>query len=383
MRSLRRFLSPEFVFGSGARLVAGRYALSLGSARPLVVSDAGVTAAGWTAEVMTAVEADGLEPVLYAGVTPNPKAHEVMAGAELYQACACDVIIAVGGGSVIDCAKGIGVVAANGGHILDYTGIDNIPSPGPPLICIPTTAGSAADMSQFAVITDPERPAKMAIMSKAVVPDISLVDPVTTTTCDPRLTASCGLDAFTHAIEAFVSRAGSAMVDLHAIEAIGLLRQALPSIAAEPKDLGTRETLMRAAMHAGLAFSNASLGAAHAMSHPLGAGFGIPHGEANALMIDHVVAFNFPEVPDRYCRIGDAMGLHLAGLDGKRQIAAIGEDIRRLKAETGLDRTLRDWGVSRGELGELAARAAGDICLVTNPRTAGQGDLEVLYAEAL
>ncbi len=383
MRSLRRFLSPEFVFGIDARLVAGRYALSLGSVRPLVVSDAGVTAAGWTAEVMGALEADGLEAVLYAGVTPNPKAHEVMAGAELYRACACDVIIAVGGGSVIDCAKGIGIVVANGGHILDYTGIDNIPAPGPPLICVPTTAGSAADVSQFAVITDPERPAKMAIMSKAVVPDVSLIDPATTTTCDARLTAGCGLDAFTHAVEAFVSRAGSVMVDLHAIEAITLLRQALPRIAAEPDDLAIREVLMRASMHAGLAFSNASLGAAHAMSHPLGAGFDIPHGEANALLLDHVVAFNFTEAADRYRRIGDAMGLHLAGLDGRRQIAALSEDIRRLKAETGLSHTLRDWGVSRDGLGDLAACAVGDICLVTNPRSAGQSDLEVLYAEAL
>jgi alcohol dehydrogenase len=383
MRSLRRFLSPEFVFGNGARLLAGRYAVNLGSARPLVVSDAGVVAAGWTAEISDVLDADGLEPVPFHEVTANPKAHEVMAGVEAYRAGACDVIVAVGGGSVIDCAKGIGIVVANGGHILDFTGIDNIPAPGPPLICVPTTAGSAADVSQFAVITDAESRAKMAIMSKAAVPDVSLIDPMTTTTCDPQLTAACGLDAMAHAVEAFVSRAGSPMVDLHAIEAMGLLRRALPRIAAEPGHLATREAVMRAAMHAGLAFSNASLGAVHAMSHPLSGFFAIPHGEANAMMLDHVVAFNFPEAAERYRRMGDAFGLHLAGVSEARQLDALQADIRALKKDVGLLRGLTDYGVSRSELGELAARASNDICLVTNPRPANQRDLEVLYAEAL
>ena len=383
MIHLRRFLCPEFVFGDDARLLAGRYAANLGACRPLLVSDPGVIAAGWAKEVASCLEGHQLTPVLFDGVTPDPTADQVMAGAAIHEANDCDVIVAVGGGSVVDCAKGIGIVRANGGHILDYAGIDHIPHPGPPLICVPTTAGSSADLSQFAVISDAERGVKMIIMSKAAVPDVSLIDPVTTSTCGRRLTATCGLDALSHAAEALVSRGGSPMVDMHALEAIRLVRQNLPRYAADRDDGEARTAMMRASMHAGLAFSNASVGAAHAMAHPLGGLLGIPHGEAAALVIEPVIAFNFRQVPERYARMAQALGLRLDGLDERRVLAALRADIGRLKAEAGIGHTLRDRGVSSADIAALAAQAHTDLCLVTNPRAADRRDLEVLYEEAL
>jgi alcohol dehydrogenase class IV len=206
---LRKFLAPEFLFGIGARYQAGRYARNLGSSRVLLVSDPGVIAAGWTSQVRNSLEEEGLETVLFSGLTPNPKAQEVTRGVEIYRQADCDTIVAVGGGSPIDCAKGIAVVTANGGSILDYEGVDMISEPGPPLLCIPTTAGTAADLSQFAIITDQARRCKIAIISKAIVPDLSLIDPEMTTTMDPFLTACTGMDALTHAIEAAVSNAHS------------------------------------------------------------------------------------------------------------------------------------------------------------------------------
>lgn len=364
-------------------MLAGRYAANLGACRPLLVSDPGVVAAGWANEIATCLRAHELAPILFDGVTADPTAEQVMAGAAVHEAHECDVIVAVGGGSVIDCAKGIGVVRANGGHVLDYAGIEHIPHPGPPLVCIPTTAGSSADLSQFAVITDVEHQAKVIIMSKAVVPDVSLIDPVTLSTCDRALIAACGFDAFAHAAEALVSRAGSPLVDMHGLEAVGLIRQHLPRCVAATNDPEARAAIMRAAMHAGLAFSNASLGACHAMAHPLGARLGFAHGVAAAMVLEHVVAFNFPLVPERYGRMGRAMGLHLDGLSERETLSAVQADIVRLKAEIGLARTLAERGVSPADIPALAAQAQSDLCLVTNPRAADRRDLEVLYEEAL
>lgn len=383
MLHLRRFICPEFVFGDDSRMLVGRYAANLGACRPLLVSDAGVLAAGWAKEVATCLKAHEVTPVLFDGVTPDPTADQVMAGAALHEAHECDIIVAVGGGSVIDCAKGIGIVRANGGHVLDYAGVDHIPHPGPPLICVPTTAGSSADLSQFAVITDAERAVKMVIMSKAAVPDVSLIDPVTISTCDPALMAASGFDAFAHAAEALVSRAGSPLVDMHALEALRLIRHHLPRCVVTPDDAEARTAMMRATMHAGLAFSNACLGAAHALGHPLSHTLGLPHGETVAPFLEHVVAFNFPQVPERYGQMGRALGLSLDGLNDRQTLSALQADIVRLKAQVGLAHTLGERGMSPADIPAFAAQAHADICLVTNPRAADSRDLEVLYEEAL
>lgn len=173
---LRKFLAPEAVFGQGAALLAGRYAQNLGARKVLLVTDPGVAAQPWFAPVAESIGEAGLRLEVFTDIHPNPRDFEVMRGAEVYRAAGCDAIVAVGGGSPMDCAKGIGIVSTNERHVLEFEGVDNVTRPGPPLICVPTTAGSSADVSQFAIITDTARRVKIAIVSKAMVPDAALVD---------------------------------------------------------------------------------------------------------------------------------------------------------------------------------------------------------------
>nr|WP_320051270.1 alcohol dehydrogenase-like regulatory protein ErcA [uncultured Desulfuromonas sp.] len=381
---LRKFVAPEFIFGVGARLQAGLYAKNLGATTVLVVSDPGVIAAGWTTEVIQCLHSEGLQVVLFSDVTPNPKDFEVMQGVERYLEADCDAIVAIGGGSPIDCAKGIAVVVANGGHILDYVGVDTVSEPGPPLICIPTTAGTAADVSQFAIIVDTEIRNKIAIITKAIVPDLSLIDPATTTTMDPFLSACTGVDALTHAIEAAVSNAHSPITDLHALKAIELIKENLEKVISDPLDLLAREGMTLGCLEAGLAFSNASLGAVHAMAHSLGGFFDLPHGECNAILLPHVMEFNFPASGDQFRKI-----MKCLALDGPKQMTSreaqkrILNEVNRLRQAIGIQQTLSERGVHRSDLEELAVKALRDPCLVTNPRSAKKRDLEVIYEEAL
>lgn len=380
---LRKFVAPEFIFGVGSRLQAGRYARNLGGRRVLVVTDPGVVKAGWTADVTGSLEEAGLECTVFSGVTSNPRAEEVMAGVEEYRQGECNAVVAVGGGSPMDCAKGIGIVSANGRHILEYEGVDQVPLPGPPLICVPTTGGTSADVSQFAIITDQAKRNKIAIISKLVVPDVSLIDPLTLTTMDPYLTACTGLDALTHAVEALVSNASSPVTDLQALEAIRLITANLLPSLEDLDDVTHRAEVMLGSLEAGLAFSNASLGAVHAMAHSLGGYLDLPHGECNALLHEHVVAFNFQVVPGKYIRAGEAMGLDMRGMSHSHAKKTVSVEINRLRRAARVDRSLGKIGVHRTDIPELAGMAMRDACLVTNPRQPNKRDLETIYEEAL
>ncbi len=381
---LRKFVAPEIIFGIGAIERAGQYAALYGARKALIVSDPGVMAAGWTGLVLAALSEAGIEHVSFSGVSSNPRTDEVMSGAEVHRREACDLIVAVGGGSPLDCAKGIGIVVSNRGSILDYEGIDRIPVPMPPLICIPTTAGTSADVSQFAIISDQARRTKIAIISKAVVPDVAIIDPQTLTTMDSYLTACTGMDALVHAIEAYVSNAHSPLTDNHALQAIRLIgRHLLPSIAA-PHDLDHRSQMMMGSLEAGLAFSNASLGAVHAMAHSLGGLLDLPHGECNAMLLEHVISYNFAEARDRYRDVGRALGLDTEKMDQAECRAAVFGEVRRLRTAAGISGGLGDRGVRSGDLSDLAANALRDACMVTNPRhPRHQRDIEVIYEEAL
>ena len=383
MNDLRKFVAPEFVFGTGALNLTGQYAENFGAEKVLVVTDPGVMAAGWCDKVIENLEASGVTSMVFSDVSSNPKAGEVMAGADFYLSHGCDLIVAVGGGSPMDCAKGIGIVSSNGRHILEFEGIDNVTLPGPPLICIPTTAGTSADVSQFAIINNEKERVKIAIISKAVVPDVALIDPSTTLTMGPYLTACTGIDALVHAIEAFVSTAHSSIFDVHAIEAIRLVSRHLLDVIARPDDITLRSELMRASLEAGLAFSNASLGAVHAMAHSLGGYLGLPHGECNAILLDHVMDFNFERASDRYEKIGEAMNMDLRNMTTVEKKRAILSDIARLKKAAGISSSLGDRGARMGDIPILAEKALKDPCLVTNPRSANKRDIEVIYEQAL
>ncbi len=380
---LRKFVAPEFIFGLGARHLVGRYAKNFGARKVLVVTDPGIVAAGWVKEVTASIEDAGLPYAVFAEVSSNPRAEEVMAGAEVYQSERCNIIVAVGGGSPMDCAKGIGIVISNKKYIVDFEGVDQVPVPCPPLICIPTTSGSSADVSQFAIITDTQQMVKIAIVSKTLVPDIALIDPQTNVTMSSHLTACTGFDALTHAIEAFVSNAHSPVTDLHALEAIRLINANMLSAIKDPDNLELRGRMMLGSLHAGLAFSNAILGAVHAMAHSLGGLLNLSHGECNAILLRHVINYNFDVVAERYQLIGEAMRLNLRGMSFKQKKLAILEAINYLQKALGMDCTLGQLGVRPGDIPFLAGKAMKDPCMETNPRKPKQRDIEVLYEESL
>jgi len=381
--ALRKFVAPEFVFGIDARKLAGRYARNYGARKVLVVSDPGVVAAGWTNDVLVCLREEGVEYAVFSSVTSNPKADEVMKGAELYQREGCNALVAVGGGSPIDCAKGIGIVSANKLDIVEFEGVDKVELPIPPLICIPTTAGSAADVSQFAIIMDARRRVKFAIISKMIVPDIALIDPVTTTSMPAELTACTGMDALCHAIEAYVSTAHSPITDLLALQAIRLITANMLPTMNELDNIVLRGEMLLACLEAGLAFSNASLGAVHAMAHSLGGFVDAPHGECNAILLPYVIEFNFPAAPDRYREVGKAMGLDMGGTAPMDAASVLVAAIVRLNEGAGLTYTLSQLGVGKGVIPELAEIAMHDPCIFTNPRQPRCQDIEAIYEKAL
>jgi alcohol dehydrogenase class IV len=380
---LRKFVAPELLFGVGARHLTGRYAKNFGTKKVLLVSDPGVLKTRLVDGICDDLQKTGIGYAIYADVSPNPRVENVMRGAEVFTQEECSALVAVGGGSVIDCAKGIGIVSSNKMPITEFEGVDRITLPPPPLICIPTTAGSSADVSQFAIISDPARRVKIAIISKALVPDVALIDPETLLTLPPDLTAYTGLDVLTHAIEAYVSNASSPLTDLHALEAIRLISRYLAPAVKSPGDLQIRAETMLASLHAGLAFSNASLGAVHAMAHSLGGFLDFPHGQCNALLLDHVMEYNYASVPGRYDEIGEAMGIPVNLIPGEERCMAICREVQRFRASLGVTETLGSLGVNADAVCVLADHAMKDACMATNPRNPTRPEIERLYESAL
>ena len=376
---LRKFIAPEIVYGPGALELAGHHARNFGASKALIVTDPGVRAAGWTGQVEASLESAKVAYAVFSDVTSNPKDHEVMTGADFYRHEGCDLILAVGGGSPMDCAKGIGVVVGNGRHILAFEGVDEVPQPGPPLIFIPTTAGTSADVSQFAIITDTTREIKIAIVSKMVIPDIAIVDPQTTVTMPPDLTAATGMDALCHAFEAYVSTASSLLTDMTAIEAIRLISGNLEGACRHPKDMVFRDHMMAASMMAGLAFSNASLGLVHAMAHSLGGAMDLAHGECNAILLDQVVGFNYPAAAEKYARLAQAMGVTTDREDDGAGATLLVGRIASFRQGLGFTQRLSDLGVRESDLSRLAQHAYNDPCLSTNPRQATPDEIEAIY----
>ncbi|MCP4596370.1 alcohol dehydrogenase-like regulatory protein ErcA [Neptuniibacter sp.] len=380
---LRKFVSPEIIFGIGARHSVANYAKNFGARRVLIVSDPGVKAAGWLEEIQDHLTEENIDWVSFIGVSPNPRTEEVMKGAEVYLANDCNVIVAIGGGSPMDCAKGIGIVATNKGSILDYNGVDTIGSPIPPLVFIPTTAGSSADVSQFAIISDPIERVKFSIISKTIVPDVALIDPETASSMDSFLTACTGIDALVHAIEAFVSTGAGPLTDMHALDAIRLINENLPALLMTPDDLHLREQIMLGSMKAGLAFSNAILGAVHAMSHSLGGYLDLPHGLCNAMLLEHVIAYNYPNAKDRFKIIAETMNVDTRGLTSEQIKQRLMQQVILLKQQVGINQTLTVNGVHRTDIPILSDHALVDPCLLTNPRPSNKRDLATVYEEAL
>ena len=386
---LAKFHVPEIVFGPGSLPEAAHAAARLGARRPMLVTDEGLLAAGWPQQLARHLTEAGMHPVVWSGVTPNPKDHEIAAGHECYRAERCDVLVAIGGGSVIDAAKGVALLAGNGGLITDFEGVDRMVAPIPPMVMVPATSGTGADVSQFCIVTDTQRNTKITILGRALVPDVSVVDPNLLTTMPDWLNAATGLDALTHGIEAYVSRAHNPLTDHHALQAISLVGLHLERTMDHPLERESRVHMAQAALEAGLAFTNAILGAAHAMSHQVGGLLDLPHGVINGILLPHVVRFNAEPDPARFVPIAQALGFRGAA-DGRWSEALATDaaewaacEVRRLADELGVPKGLGEIGVTEGDVAKLATMTMADACLSTNPREATRDEIETLFRQAL
>ena len=381
--SIVKFHAPEIIFGCGSIAEAGYCALRLGARRPFVVTDPGVAEAGWADMLLAHLGEVGLRARVWTDLTPNPKDHEIAAGFASYQEFGGDVVLAVGGGSCIDAAKGIAILSGNGGEILDYAGVDRTDRPIPPLVMIPSTSGTGADVSQFCIVTDTARSMKVTIIGRALVPEVSITDPRLLTTMPDWLNAATGLDALTHGIEAYVSRASSALTDVQALSAVRLIATHLQRTLDDPGDLQARMGMAQASLQAGLAFTNAILGATHAMSHQVGGLLDAPHGVCNAVLLPHVIRYNAADEPDRFAALAAAVGLPVAAVPACEAALMLADWVRELADRLAVPRGLRELGLRDADVARLAATTLEDACLTTNPRDLDLADAAALFRAAL
>ncbi|GAB3693965.1 iron-containing alcohol dehydrogenase [Saccharopolyspora tripterygii] len=380
---LAKFHVPEVVFGPGALAELGHCARRLGARRPFLVTDGGLTEARWAAEAAGHLKSVGLEAIVWDAVTPNPKDHEIEAAHQRYAESGADVIIGVGGGSVIDAAKGVAILSGNGGRILDYEGVDQLTNPIPPLVMTPSTSGSGADVSQFAIITDTANATKITILSRALVPEISVVDPRLLTSMPDWLNAATGLDALTHAIESYVSRAHNTLTEQHSLHAAKLITGNLARTLFRPAEAEPRVAMAQGALEAGMAFTNAILGATHAMSHQVGGLLDAPHGVINGVLLPHVIRFNAETDASRYVPLAAAIGIDVVGVPAGEVAFALADRVRELADVVGVPQTLRSLGVSDADVPVLTRNTLKDACLTTNPREARATDIARLFRAAL
>lgn len=354
-----------------------------GYRRALIVTDAWLEKAGVAAKVAALLEKAGIGAEIFPGAQPNPTIGNVEAGLARLRAADCDCVVSLGGGSPHDCAKGIALVATNGGSIADYEGVDVSAKPQLPLIAINTTAGTASEMTRFCIITDEARHIKMAIVDRHVTPLFSVNDPLLMLAKPPALTAATGMDALTHAVEAYVSTAATPITDACALKAVTMIAANLRAAVANGEDVAAREAMAYAQFLAGMAFNNASLGYVHAMAHQLGGFYNLPHGVCNAVLLPHVEAYNVDIASDRLADVAVAMGVAEAGASVAENAARCLDGIRKLAADVGIPAGLAALNVKVEDIPTLASNALKDACGLTNPRRASQVDIEGIFHAAM
>ena len=354
-----------------------------GFTRALLVTDAVLADLGVAAKVAACIEEHGIAVSIFSGARPNPTVANVEAGLEILRADGCDLVVSLGGGSPHDCAKAIALVAANGGSIIDYEGVDRSEKPQVPLVAINTTAGTASEMTRFCIITDEKRYVKMAIVDRHVTPILSVNDPELMLAKPKGLTAATGMDALTHAVEAYVSTIATPITDACALQAIRLIAKWLRPAVANGTNIEARDKMAYAEYLAGMAFNNASLGYVHAMAHQLGGFYNLPHGVCNAVLLPEVCDFNLIANPERYADIAEALGEKTEGLStiaaAEKGIAAI----RRLARDVGIPKNLAVLGVKEADLTVMAGNAKKDACQLTNPRLATLEQVVGIFKAAL
>ena len=371
------------LFGPGCAKEIGTKAQNLGAKKALIVTDAGLFKFGVADTIAAYLKDSGVDSHIFPGAEPNPTDKNVHSGVDAYNDNHCDFIVSLGGGSSHDCAKGIGLVTAGGGHIRDYEGIDKSKVPMTPLIAVNTTAGTASEMTRFCIITNTDTHVKMAIVDWRCTPLIAIDDPKLMVAKPASLTAATGMDALTHAVEAYVSTAANPITDACAEKAISMISEWLSPAVANGENLEARDAMSYAQYLAGMAFNNASLGYVHAMAHQLGGFYNLPHGVCNAVLLPHVCEFNLIACPERYARIAELRGVQTQGLTKNQAARAAIEAIRELSKSIGIPSGLNELGVKTEDLAVMAENAQKDACMLTNPRKATHAQVVDIFKAAL
>ena len=376
------FIPAVNIMGIGCLDEAMTAIVGYGFRKALIVTDAGLAKAGVAERIVEQLALRDIDAAVFDGAKPNPSIANVEQGLALLQREKCDFVVSLGGGSPHDCAKGIALCATNGGRIADYEGVDRSAKPQLPLVAINTTAGTASEMTRFCIITDEARHVKMAIVDRNVTPILSVNDPALMVGMPKSLTAATGMDALTHAVEAYVSTAATPITDACALKAIELISANLRQAVANGQDMPARENMAYAQFLAGMAFNNASLGYVHAMAHQLGGFYDLPHGVCNAVLLPHVQRFNSKVSAARLRDVAGALGVEVRGLDAEQGAAAAIAAIEQLSRDIDIPPGLAALGAKVEDVPILATNALKDACGLTNPRPASQAEIEAVFKAA-
>ncbi|HWR42976.1 iron-containing alcohol dehydrogenase [Sporomusa sp.] len=383
-KSYGYFMPPVTIMGVGCLEDIADYIKPMGFKKALIVSDKVLVQIQLTKKLTDVLDKINVEYVIFDGAQPNPTVGNVNDGLKLLKENNCDFVVSFGGGSPHDCAKGIAIVAANGGKIEDYEGLNKSAKPQMPLIAVNTTSGTASQMTRFCIITDEVRHVKMAIVDWHTTAVIAVDDADLMVAMPPSLTAATGMDALTHAVEAYVSTIATPVTDCAALKAIELIAGYLRRAVANGNDMEAREMMTYAEYLAGIAFNNASLGYVHAMAHQLGGFYDLPHGVCNAILLPAVEDYNAKVVPERFVEIAKAMGKDVAGLSLEVAAASALTAIRELSADIGIPAGLKDLkGFKESDIPTLATNALKDVCGLSNPKQATQEEIEGIYRAAI
>ena len=373
------FLPTRNSFGEGAVEELGSLMASLEGKNSMIVTDKFLASSGMAERIQGILKNAGVDSFIFDGAEPNPTDLNVEKGLKAFKKHKCDSIVSLGGGSSHDCAKAIGLVASNGGKIHDYEGVDKAHSAVAPMIAVNTTAGTASEITRFCIITDTARHVKMAILDWRVTPSIAINDPELMVGMPPSLTAATGMDALTHAIEAYVSTAANPLTDAAALMSINMIRKYLPKAVANGKYMLARDKMAYGQYLAGIAFNNASLGYVHAMAHQLGGLYNLPHGVCNAILLPYVEEFNLIGNANRFKDIAIEMGEVVEGLSTMEAAQKAIDAIRLLSRQVGIPENLSCLGVKEEDI-ELKAENAMKVgCAITNPRMATKEKVMAIY----
>ncbi len=375
-------LPSTIITGAGSSEKVGEQAKRLGAIKALIVTDPGIAKIGYADQIAKNLRNSGIISTIFSDVTPDPTLQNVTDGINQFAGENCNFIVSIGGGSAIDCAKGISVKLTNDGEFADYMGVDKIPNQGIPLIAIPTTAGTGSEVSKVTVITDTERNVKMMLSSSCLLASVAIVDPLLSLTTPPHLTAAVGVDALTHAIEAYVSKRAQPITDALALKAIRLISGSLRQAWSDGENLSARTDMMIGASIAGMAFSNSSVALVHGMSRPIGAYFHIHHGLSNSVLLLDVMEFSVVGAPQRFADIAEAMGEQIDGLSPMKQADAAITAVERLVNDIDMPR-LGQIGIDEEKFDEVVEQMAADAIAsgspANNPRQATQEEIIALY----